>query len=236
MAGRAGLQPMFHWIFQWAAMSTLPPYLTHPSWFLNTPCPVRCRLPFSITPSSFFSTTPLPLHPLRCHLLFSISAASSFPSARCGCPQLPDCLPCALPRGICPHPRLSRRLCWRLQTFASSPGLSLGPRCLHTTDCTCSVGLLGALTHSPSKSPPHLLTHLASPHLLWGPPPSSCATPGPLTPPGACPETGQCPAALALPWGILWGQPWTRRLGMLNPPRPHLLLMVEDPGLDVAAT
>ena len=62
MAGRAGLQPMFHWIFQWAAMSTLPPYLTHPSWFLNTPCPVRCRLPFSITPSSFFSTTPLPHH------------------------------------------------------------------------------------------------------------------------------------------------------------------------------
>lgn len=93
----------------------------------------------------------------------------------------------------------------------------MGPRCLYTTDCPCSVGLLGALTHSPPKSPPHLLTHLASPHLLWGPPPSSCTTLGPLTPPEACPETGQGPAALALPWSILCGQPWMRHLGNAEP-------------------
>lgn len=31
------------------------------------------------------------------------------------------------------------------------------------------MGVPGAPTHSPPKSPPHLLTHLASPRLLWGP-------------------------------------------------------------------
>lgn len=63
MAGRADLQAVFHWIFQWAEISKLLPYLIHPSWFLNIPCPEHRQLPFSITSSSSFSTTPLPHHP-----------------------------------------------------------------------------------------------------------------------------------------------------------------------------
>lgn len=241
-AGRADLQAVFHWIFRWVEISKLLPYLIHPSWFLNIPCPDHGQLPFCITSSSSSPPPLFPITPLCHHLLFSISAASSFPSAHCSCnssrlcPQLSDCLPCALGHGICPHPRLSHCLCWRLQTFVSSPGLSLGPPLpihhrLHVF-CGSPGGSHSLPTQVPSlpANPPRK----SSPPL--GPPSIILYHPSPLTPPGAYPETGQCPAALALPWSILWGQPWTRLLGMLNPPRPHLELMAGDPGLEAAAT
>ena len=161
VAGHADLQPVFHWISRGVEISKLLPYLIHPSWFLNTPFSAHHQLYFSVTSSISFSislSSPSPPSSVTSSSPFPLQ--SSFPCAHCSCnssrlcPQLSDFFPCALGPGICPYPRLSHRLRRRLQTCGSSPGLSLGPQCPHTTECTCSVGVPGALTHSLPKSLP----------------------------------------------------------------------------------
>lgn len=136
----------------WAEISKPLPRLTRPAWLLHTP--LSARHLFSVTPASPSPPAPLPQHPLLRRLLLLVSTASSFPSARCSCnssrlcPQLSDFSPCALGPGLCPHPRLSRRLCWRLQTCVSSPGLSLG-----RSVCVLWVSRGLPLTPSPSCLP-----------------------------------------------------------------------------------
>ena len=152
MAGHADPQSVFHCIFGGRRFQNCSHFsYTLLGFFTPRSLPV---ISSPLPPASPSPPAPLPHHPLLRHLLLPVSTASSLPSARCSCnssrlcPPLSDIFPCALGPGICPHPQLSRCLCWRLQTCVSSPGLSLG-----RSVCVLWVSQGLPLTPRPSRLP-----------------------------------------------------------------------------------
>lgn len=188
----------------------------------HTPClasshPAVCPASSSPSSSISFSTSPsspAPPPPPASSYSFPLQARSLLPAAAAAPGSVPSCLtfppvPWVLD-SVLTHD--SAAACVRRLQTVSSPGLSLGPGVCVFCGCPGGSHSLPAQVASPPANPPrkshvplgpplhHPVPPLAHSHLLE-----------------LAQRLPQCPAALALPWSILWGQTHGRALGNADP-------------------